>query len=1310
MRGRIFFVLILVSLLFSSLSLIMINGRRFYSGQAVPLGLSSVEQELVGLVNGSRAYGTDLELENISSSYPGFRAAGSAGANEATDWIKGQFDGLGLNVSLDSFPFTTWNLLSNPTLVIDDDGNPGTVDDQAAVSSFECEHMSWPTTSSGVFTNLVILPLPPAANRDEVGLNPINITRWNEINTTGKIVLVGREVRWSNTWQQAFIDKITAQTPAAVVYTWWYSWMSSVPPFFASSGGKPLGGATSYYWDLHVPVGFVGYDDGLWIRTTAVTQPDISANVTIQSVIGNGPHYNVVGRIEGFTNPEKIVLVSGHYDTVMDNGFLDNGAGTAGIIELARVFTEAVQKGLYKPSYTLIFVAFTGEEMDLVGSIYYVAQHKDEMANLTAVINLDCIGSDNFYLTETEPSSDFDLDQVILACASDLGITATLEPAGGSDQESFRIPYDVNTWCIYDWGVDPGISNATPVASSILLDSYPLFYNELWTTGKPGWIHTSYDNSTSTSTLNWTQPENLGNHIKIAALAVMRISPNSVVPPPPPPMTVYVPDNYTTIQEAINNVSDNSTIIVRAGAYHESISINKPLTLTGENSETTVIDGDGAPTVVSLTATCNITGFTIRNGGFGIGARTAFLVPQYTGHRIEDNRIIDNYYGGILLQKATNNTVVDNIVTNNTLFGIHLWSSAYNDLTNNTVANNGHGITLYGNTFNNTMRNNTMTGNTYNFGLIMRGDTYNYLSTNPSYPSFVNDIDASNTVDGKPIYYLINQRDIKIPSDAGCVWLNNCTNVTVQGLQLSSNLQGVLVLLSNETTITNNSLVQNAHGIYVGSGTFNTTIGNNTVQDDFIGIYLGDLSAFTTMRNNAINNCEMNFGVPSTLPIRLDSLDLVNDIDTSNTVDGKPIIYWTNEHDKSVPANAGYVMLINSANIELRDLNLSNNVQNIFIIASNNTVITNCTIGNALYSVDAGPSRSFNGTFLPLPSFNTTVKESIISNNAVGIRLRGDSNTVVGNKILSNPLGIYFKGASDGSISQNTVDGQGALSTGYISPDISPFNYSYWRREFTLELSLMNVAGILVGGDDNTIFDNDVTHNVIGVAIDAVFSSGSGNVFFNNNIYNNTLYQAMGWMSNFWNSSYPTGGNYWSGYNGTDVHSGPNQDQPGSDGIGDTPYTAFASPREIVDNFPLMAPINIFPEHTSDGTSFTLKVMSNSTVSNMQFNEAARSISFNAQGEMGFAFCRVTIPNKIVDYLWQGNLTIYVNGIPVAFTSWNDGNNTFVYFTYLQSTRTIVIVPEFPFHALFALLAASSFLTVAFKKRKSRRAPLKIRL
>ena len=55
----------------------MINSRRFYSGHAVPQGLSSIEQEVVGLVSGSRTYGADMQLENVSSNHPSFRAAGT---------------------------------------------------------------------------------------------------------------------------------------------------------------------------------------------------------------------------------------------------------------------------------------------------------------------------------------------------------------------------------------------------------------------------------------------------------------------------------------------------------------------------------------------------------------------------------------------------------------------------------------------------------------------------------------------------------------------------------------------------------------------------------------------------------------------------------------------------------------------------------------------------------------------------------------------------------------------------------------------------------------------------------------------------------------------------------------------------------------------------------------------------------------------------------------------------------------------------------------------------------------------------------
>jgi len=50
----------------------------------------------------------------------------------------------------------------------------------------------------------------------------------------------------------------------------------------------------------------------------------------------------------------------------------------------------------------------------------------------------------------------------------------------------------------------------------------------LWSRGTAGWIHTAYDNSTSTETLNWVETEDLENHIKVALLTLIRTSPNLI--------------------------------------------------------------------------------------------------------------------------------------------------------------------------------------------------------------------------------------------------------------------------------------------------------------------------------------------------------------------------------------------------------------------------------------------------------------------------------------------------------------------------------------------------------------------------------------------------------------------------------------------------------------------------------------------------------------------------------------------------------------------------------------------------------------
>ena len=498
-----------------------------HSVPAATVGLTAVESQVAGLVNGTRAYDYDVELERIAYNHTlsnySFRSGGSSGANATVDWLMEQFETLGLEARKEQFPFTNWEVSDKPQLTIDDDSNFSTTGDQTSIDSFLCEHYCWPTPPEGVSADLVVLPLPPAASYSQIGQYPINTTEWNAVNTTGKIVLVGREVRWVPSWELAYRNKLFSQPPAAVVYCVWYDWMAHSPATTSSIGGRPSSQHGQYYWNLRIPLGSLGYSDGLWVRNREASL-NVSAHVKIETLISQGIHYNVIGKLVGSKYPDKVVIVSSHYDTVMDSGFCDNGAGTAGVVELARVFAGANASGLLRPKYTLLFVSWADEELFLVGATNYVIQHKAEMNNIVAVLNLDCIGSDNLYISETNPGPRFDLDQLVYEAAGDLGIGATFEAGGASDQEVFRNPSwaSGNYWS--NWGINAGISDATAVQSSSLLISYPLMTRDKFQMGEPGWIHTIYDNSTSTAALDWVEASDLENQLKVTALAIARIT------------------------------------------------------------------------------------------------------------------------------------------------------------------------------------------------------------------------------------------------------------------------------------------------------------------------------------------------------------------------------------------------------------------------------------------------------------------------------------------------------------------------------------------------------------------------------------------------------------------------------------------------------------------------------------------------------------------------------------------------------------------------------------------------------------------
>jgi parallel beta-helix repeat protein len=204
-------------------------------------------------------------------------------------------------------------------------------------------------------------------------------------------------------------------------------------------------------------------------------------------------------------------------------------------------------------------------------------------------------------------------------------------------------------------------------------------------------------------------------------------------------------------------------------------------------------------------------------------------------------------------------------------------------------------------------------------------------------------------------------------------------------------------------------------------------------------------------------------------------------------------------------------------------------------------------------------------------SSSNSISENNITNNDFGIWLRSSlSNNIYGNNITNNQEGIVLTSSSSNGISGNKItnrgDGVDLLS--------SSNNNSISENNIT-----NNTNGIwLTFASSNKVSGNNITNNMKGIYLE---SSLSNSIFHNNFVNNNVQVYSTSDSANIWDDGYPSGGNYWSDYNGTDIHKGLYQNETGNDRIGDTPYVIDAN---NTDNYPSMSPwISIVGDLNGDG-------------------------------------------------------------------------------------------------------------------------------
>jgi len=146
---------------------------------------------------------------------------------------------------------------------------------------------------------------------------------------------------------------------------------------------------------------------------------------------------------------------------------------------------------------------------------------------------------------------------------------------------------------------------------------------------------------------------------------------------------IYVPEEFSSIQSAINNATSGDTIFVGQGIYYENIVVNKSISLIGENRSTTIIDGSGLRSVIKISGNrVEISGFTLRNSGVGWPKSGIQIVNSYL-NKLSDN-IIQNNHIGILADSSLNNYISGNNITANH-YGIYLFKSHQNQIRSNFI-------------------------------------------------------------------------------------------------------------------------------------------------------------------------------------------------------------------------------------------------------------------------------------------------------------------------------------------------------------------------------------------------------------------------------------------------------------------------------------------------------------------------------------------------------------------------------------------------------------------------------------------------
>lgn len=295
---------------------------------------------------------------------------------------------------------------------------------------------------------------------------------------------------------------------------------------------------------------------------------------------------------------------------------------------------------------------------------------------------------------------------------------------------------------------------------------------------------------------------------------------------------IVVPDDYATIQAAIDNCDPGQVIEVKPGIYRENIDFRgKEIALRSTDPhdpkvvETTIINGNASGTVVTFQhgegPGAVLDGFTITGGS---GTRREFQITSYDGERLEFKR---RYGGGILITGGSSPTITNNVIKENTVenvsskelgigAGIAVLDNSSPLIENNSINNNwsegyGGGIAVW-----------------YKSSPVIKNNTIAHNSSDEIAGGILVTMMSDPVIAGNTISH-------NSSNSSGAIYVAHMSEATIRGNQIDSNNAnlgaGLFIwrtdsVLIEDNVINNNRAKQNGGGIYLGNRA-SATVRNN---------------------------------------------------------------------------------------------------------------------------------------------------------------------------------------------------------------------------------------------------------------------------------------------------------------------------------------------------------------------------------------------------------------------------------------------------------------------------------------------------